>query len=157
MRVSIDLVWEIVEFIRMNVLDCQLFNIISNDFIKEFEKTERVRTTCFIRLIFSDAFMESPKYINKSESELSTLLCILQVYFSKLNNDEIQHNLIEFMENDNDNEQEYLEKAESAMKIKKCIDFFNSHSRKNEYVAKLVVTDYTENGVNTNILHLTFI
>lgn len=152
---SIDLIYIIIEFIKLGILNEKLFASICCDFMKEFEELEKKKFECFTKIIFSDKFLENAKYINGSEENLSTLLCILQVYFNKLDSNVVQNQLIEFMENDNENEQEYLEKSELAMKVKKTFDTFNKYSNREEYVSKIKIT--MDDKLQTTLVQVTFL
>jgi hypothetical protein len=109
------------------LFDISLFNELVNTMLDDIEQK---KLKILLNILSSDKINVNPISFSKSFGTILNLFIgILQVFFSKINLDNFNNELVDWLETDNENEQEYLYSAEVAKKIHELIRIFQNKSK----------------------------
>lgn len=127
--INLDLISVVAAFITNEKLfDVSLFNGIVSIMLNDIEKK---KLTILLNILSSDNLDINPTTFSKSFGPIiNSLIGILQVFFYKINLDDFNNKLVDWLENDNENEQQYLDSAETAKSVHQLIESFNGRSKK---------------------------
>jgi hypothetical protein len=133
--ISLGVLEPIASFITTEqIFDVSLFNRLCKEMLDDIEQKK-------LKILLNVLSQDKPFDVNlitfsKSFGPIIGLFIgILQVLFIKINLDDFNNNLVNWLETDNTNEQDYLYSAEVTKKIHQVVTSFNNKS-KNGFVIK---------------------
>ena len=126
-KMSIGLIDHILLMVEGNIFDNALWNRILSEMLTD---NERIKYKIMLNILKSDIGYNVESFARSFGPTITLLIGAIQVLFAKINVEETQQKLLEWMESDNENEGEYLASANLVKLVNKMIEEFNSQSGK---------------------------
>lgn len=151
-RISIEIVERIVLLVDANVIDKELFEGIFDNFCKNSNGRNGMRLRILVELIknCSTNFDFKPYITDAYKSVFDLFMCIVQVVFTEINHENVKEKLLVYMENDNENENDILCKADEIKKINTLIEIMKRKSSEGKFVESVSFAN------NSTTLYVTF-
>ncbi len=132
LTLNLAMLGQIVVFINQQLFDMNLFNEIVNSILNDIEKK---KLKILFDIISNNNLKINPTtFSNSFGAIINSFICILQSLFAKINLDDFNNKLVDWLETGNKNEQEYLLSANITKTLHKLVTGFNNRSKYGFYV-----------------------
>jgi hypothetical protein len=141
LKIYIEAVAYIIELVNADIIDKELFEGIFDNFCKNCDGRQGMRLRILVNLIKHNLENDEEDYFNFEPyakpihgDTFNLFMCILQTVFTNMNYETFKEKLLDYMETDNDNENEYLMKADFVKQINELIEKMRDRSCKGQFV-----------------------
>jgi hypothetical protein len=141
LKIYIEVVAYIIDFVNADIIDKELFEGIFDNFCKNCDGRQGMRLRILVNLIKHNLENDEEDYFNFEPyakaihgDTFNLFMCILQTVFTNMNYETFKEKLLDYMETDNDNENEYLMKANFVKQINRLIEKMRDCSSKGLFV-----------------------
>jgi hypothetical protein len=125
-KMSISLIDQILLMVERNIFDNALWNRILSEMLTD---NERIKYKIMLNILKSDVGYNVESFVRSFGPTITSLIGAIQVLFAKINVEEMQQKLLEWMESDNENEGQYLASADIVKNVNTAIEAFNYRSK----------------------------
>ena len=128
---NFELINSIMEYIEADFIDNKLFNDISKTMIDSSTNEGRRFNICVNLMLHNNVFNHK-NFLKANGDIINLLLAIFQGLFNKIDIDLVKEKLLSYLEEDNENENEYLLKSNRIKVVYNTIEIFNKYSSKGQ-------------------------
>ena len=140
-KIYIKVVAYIIELVYVDIIDKELFEGIFDNFCKNCDGRQGMRLRILVNLIkhnlenYEEDYFNFEPYAKSIHADIFNLfMCISQTVFTTMNYETVKEKLLDYMETDNENENEYLMKANYVKQLNKLIEIMRDRSSKGQFV-----------------------